>query len=65
MGAACAKCLLDCLDRAMQYFNKYAFVYVAVYGKPFKAAGKECWDLFMNKGFGNNLRQFITEDTLL
>lgn len=51
MGAQCVECLLRYLDNIVQYFNKYAFVYVAAYGKTFKEGGKDCWDLMTSRGF--------------
>jgi hypothetical protein len=47
----CAECALNLLDRAVQFFNKYAYVQVAVYGRPLKEAGKATWTLFKHRGF--------------
>lgn len=44
-------CILDCITGLMQYFNKYAYTYVAIYGDGFMAAGKKTWDLFKSAGF--------------
>eukprot|EP00457_Paulinella_chromatophora_P005441 gb/GEZN01005458.1/.p1 GENE.gb/GEZN01005458.1/~~gb/GEZN01005458.1/.p1 ORF type:complete len:491 (-),score=64.84 gb/GEZN01005458.1/:276-1748(-) len=46
-----AACLLDCLERMIEYFNMYAYTQVAIYGKDFKTAAKDTWDLFKAKGF--------------
>jgi hypothetical protein len=51
--ASCCLCLLDGLldwvDKAMQYFNKYAFCYVAAYGLGFVQAGKLVTTLFYSR----------------
>eukprot|EP00850_Spirogloea_muscicola_P021163 SM000239S08068 [mRNA] locus=s239:19317:22680:+ [translate_table: standard] len=47
---ACSKSLLSVVDSIIQYFNKWAFVQVAVYGKGFVSAGKDTWDLFKSHG---------------
>jgi len=39
-------CLLNLLDRLVQYFNKYAYVQVATYGKSFTEAARDTWHLF-------------------
>jgi len=45
-----ADCFLGCLDRLVQYFNHYAFVQVAIYGKTFFKAAKSTWNLFQDAG---------------
>jgi hypothetical protein len=54
-GAACALCCLECildsLDRLVQYFNLYAYTHVAIYGKDFIGAAKDTWRLFCDRGF--------------
>lgn len=41
--------LLSCLEAAAQYFNKYAFCYVAAYGLGFIESGKQVTALFENR----------------
>jgi len=43
--AVCALCLVSCLERLVQFFNKYAFTYVAIYGDNFIEAAKKAWNL--------------------
>jgi len=43
-------CLVDLLERAMEYFNTYAFTHVALYGKPYCAAAKDTWKLLTTAG---------------
>ncbi|ORC92943.1 uncharacterized protein TM35_000022690 [Trypanosoma theileri] len=40
-----ALCLISCLESAMEYFNTYAFVHVAVYGCGYIEAAKRTWQL--------------------
>lgn len=42
--------ILDGVDGIVRYFNHYAFVNIAVYGKPFCEAGEEGWDLLKERG---------------
>jgi hypothetical protein len=43
---SCVNCFLGILDNLIQYFNKWAFVQVAVHGKNFVRAARDTWDLF-------------------
>eukprot|EP01061_Rhynchopus_euleeides_P038950 TRINITY_DN667_c0_g1_i2.p1 TRINITY_DN667_c0_g1~~TRINITY_DN667_c0_g1_i2.p1 ORF type:complete len:589 (+),score=233.03 TRINITY_DN667_c0_g1_i2:509-2275(+) len=38
-------CILNCIEDLMRYFNDYAFVQVAMYGKPYITAAKDTWEL--------------------
>lgn len=49
--ACIAKCLLDCLERIVEYFNKWAFIYVGLYGYDYVHAGKNVFNLFQEKGW--------------
>jgi len=46
-----AVCLLQCLEAIIDYFNKWAFVYVAVYGETYVTSGKSVFNLFKNRGW--------------
>ncbi|KAG9410958.1 putative choline transporter, neither null mutation nor overexpression affects choline transport [Aphanomyces cochlioides] len=50
--AACiAECILNCLQSLMETFNRWAFVYVGIYGYKFVDAGKAVMQLFHDRGF--------------
>ncbi|CAJ1931802.1 unnamed protein product [Cylindrotheca closterium] len=49
--ACIAECLLGCLAGLVEYFNKWAFVYVGVYGYGYLEAGKNVIQLFKNRGW--------------
>merc|ERR1719223_234828 len=47
----CIDCILGLLQDAMEYFNKWAFIYVGIYGYPFFQAGKKVMTLFNQRGW--------------
>jgi len=46
-----ARCLLSFIESMLEYFNKWAFVYVALYGYSFVEAGKNVLTLFQERGW--------------
>lgn len=46
-----AECILNCLESILEYFNKWAFVYVGLYGYGYIEAGKNVFTLFKNRGW--------------
>mmetsp|Transcript_7580 Transcript_7580/g.11086 ORF Transcript_7580/g.11086 Transcript_7580/m.11086 type:complete len:500 (-) Transcript_7580:1202-2701(-) len=51
MLACCVDCILGCLQSIIEYFNKWAFVYVGLYGYGYCEAGKSVIDLFKDRGW--------------
>jgi len=49
--ACIASCILGCIESLIEYFNRWAFVYVGVYGFNFTKAGKSVFQLFRQRGF--------------
>lgn len=49
--ACIAECILACLASLLEYFNKWAFVYVGLYGYSYCEAGKNVITLFQNRGW--------------
>lgn len=47
----CLECLVAMIERLMEYFNFYAFIQVAIYGKDFLQAARDTWGLIKNCGF--------------
>jgi hypothetical protein len=43
-------CIVNCIENLMEYFNDYAFVHVAVYGKPYVQSAKDTWRLVNSSG---------------
>lgn len=46
-----AECILGCIESIIRYFNKWAFVYVGLYGYSYIEAGKNVFALFKNRGW--------------
>eukprot|EP00581_Thalassiosira_minuscula_P009040 CAMPEP_0183702454 /NCGR_PEP_ID=MMETSP0737-20130205/542_1 /TAXON_ID=385413 /ORGANISM="Thalassiosira miniscula, Strain CCMP1093" /LENGTH=492 /DNA_ID=CAMNT_0025929063 /DNA_START=144 /DNA_END=1622 /DNA_ORIENTATION=+ len=46
-----AECILNCIESILEYFNKWAFVYVGLYGYSYIEAGKNVFTLFKNRGW--------------
>ncbi|KAL9190529.1 hypothetical protein ACHAXT_000235 [Thalassiosira profunda] len=44
-------CLLRCLEDMLEYFNKFAYIYVGMYGYSYLEAGKNVMTLFNQKGW--------------
>jgi len=45
------ECLLRCLENIIEYFNKFAFIYVGMYGYSYLEAGKNVMTLFQHRGW--------------
>ncbi|CAH1759261.1 24015_t:CDS:2 [Entrophospora sp. SA101] len=48
--AACFACILGLIEALIEYFNYYAYIQVAIYGKPFIRAAKDTWRLVKEHG---------------
>mmetsp|Transcript_12135 Transcript_12135/g.25612 ORF Transcript_12135/g.25612 Transcript_12135/m.25612 type:complete len:478 (+) Transcript_12135:228-1661(+) len=46
-----AECILNCLESILEYFNRWAFVYVGLYGYSYLEAGKQVFTLFKDRGW--------------
>jgi hypothetical protein len=46
-----AECLLVWIERIAEYFNKWAFIYVGLYGYSYVEAGKNVLSLFRHRGW--------------
>eukprot|EP01102_Stenamoeba_stenopodia_P020835 TRINITY_DN8261_c0_g1_i1.p1 TRINITY_DN8261_c0_g1~~TRINITY_DN8261_c0_g1_i1.p1 ORF type:complete len:497 (-),score=103.56 TRINITY_DN8261_c0_g1_i1:91-1581(-) len=57
---AILSCLLSIIDQLLQYFNRYAFAQVAIYGKTFCQSAKSTWNMFMEHGFEAIINDDIT-----
>lgn len=61
---ACADCLLSCIEGLVEYFNAYAYTYVAIYGTNFMTSAKNTMQLFKEKGFTALVNDNITSMVL-
>lgn len=48
--ACVANCLLGCVQWAVELFNKYAYINIALYGNSYIKAAKETWRLVKDRG---------------
>ncbi|KAI0070632.1 DUF580-domain-containing protein [Panus rudis PR-1116 ss-1] len=48
--ALCAECFISCIEGMVQYFNRYAYIEIALYGKPYIQAAKDTWGLLTDRG---------------
>ncbi|GAA6060058.1 hypothetical protein JCM10212_003019 [Sporobolomyces blumeae] len=48
--ACVAQCCLGCITWAVEYFNRYAYIEIALYGKSYINAAKDTWRLFKDRG---------------
>eukprot|EP00566_Odontella_aurita_P000653 CAMPEP_0113560250 /NCGR_PEP_ID=MMETSP0015_2-20120614/19329_1 /TAXON_ID=2838 /ORGANISM="Odontella" /LENGTH=546 /DNA_ID=CAMNT_0000461939 /DNA_START=158 /DNA_END=1800 /DNA_ORIENTATION=+ /assembly_acc=CAM_ASM_000160 len=59
-----AECLLDCLASIVEYFNKWAYIYVGLYGYSYMEAGKNVFTLFKNRGWEAIIADDLVSNTL-
>jgi hypothetical protein len=62
--ACIAECILNCLANILEYFNKWAFIYVGLYGMPYLKAGKSVFELFQNRGWDAIIADDLIGNTL-
>jgi Plasma-membrane choline transporter len=48
--ACCLECILQIFGDILEYFNRYAFAQVAIYGKDYWSAAKDTWQLCKTRG---------------
>ncbi|CAH0517555.1 unnamed protein product [Peronospora belbahrii] len=61
---ACLELLVKLVMRNMQYFNKYAFCQIALYGKDFRLAGSDTMHLFRDRGWTALLNDSLISSVL-
>eukprot|EP00986_Skeletonema_menzelii_P007445 scaffold2929_cov145-Skeletonema_menzelii.AAC.1 len=59
-----AECLLALLRDIIEYFNKWAFTYVGVYGYSFIEAGKNVTNLFKSRGWTTIITDSLAQNVL-
>ncbi|WVQ99212.1 protein PNS1 [Kwoniella sp. CBS 9459] len=48
--ACCAACCVGCIQNLIQWFNKYAYIEISLYGKSYIPAAKDTWTLLKDRG---------------
>lgn len=62
--ALCAECFIGCIEGMVQYFNRYAYIEIALYGKPYLEAAKDTWGLFVDRGIDALVNDQLVSMTL-
>ncbi|THH19968.1 hypothetical protein EW146_g1298 [Bondarzewia mesenterica] len=62
--ACCAECFIGCIEWMVQYFNRYAYIEIALYGKTYIAAAKDTWRLFKDRGIDALVNDSLVSMTL-
>jgi hypothetical protein len=57
-------CCLQCLQGILEYFNKFAYIYVGMYGYSYLEAGKNVMTLFHAKGWNIIIADDLVSNTL-
>lgn len=57
-------CILACIEGIIEYFNKWAYVYVGLYGYSYIDAGRNVITLFRNKGWSTIISDDLAENVL-
>lgn len=57
-------CILSCIEGIIEYFNKWAFVYIGVYGYGYMEAGKNVITLFKDRGWEIIIADNLVDNTL-
>lgn len=60
-----AECILACIEGLLEYFNKWAFIYVGIYGMGYCESGKAVMTLFENRGWEAIIADDLVGNVLL
>jgi hypothetical protein len=63
--ACIAQCILGCLASILEYFNKWAYIYVGVYGYSYLQAGRSVIQLFQDRGWEAIIADDLVGNALL
>mmetsp|Transcript_16458 Transcript_16458/g.30592 ORF Transcript_16458/g.30592 Transcript_16458/m.30592 type:complete len:474 (+) Transcript_16458:122-1543(+) len=63
--ACIAECILACLASILEYFNKWAYIYVGVYGYSYLQAGRSVIQLFKDRGWEAIIADDLVGNALL
>ncbi|GAA6040564.1 hypothetical protein JCM8097_005466 [Rhodosporidiobolus ruineniae] len=58
--ACVAQCCIACLTNMVEYFNRYAYITIALYGESYIQAAKETWRLFKDRGITALINDCLT-----
>jgi hypothetical protein len=58
-------CILGCIQGIIEYLNKWAYVYVGLYGYSYIEAGRNVMTLFQNKGWSTIITDDLADNVLM
>lgn len=61
----CIESIIGCVQRMIEYFTKYAYTYVGIYGYNFYESGKRSYHLFASKGWSAIANDSLIDSVLL
>ncbi|KAF9531624.1 plasma-membrane choline transporter-domain-containing protein [Crepidotus variabilis] len=62
--AMCASCFVGIIESMVEYFNRYAYIEIALYGKSYIPAAKDTWRLFKDRGIDALVNDSLVSMTL-
>ena len=65
MLACVIDCILACIEGILEYLNKWAYIYVGLYGYSYVEAGKNVFTLFETKGWTSIISDDLVDRALL
>ncbi|TFK75448.1 DUF580-domain-containing protein [Pluteus cervinus] len=63
--ACCASCFVGILESMVEYFNKYAYIEIALFGKAYIPAAKDTWRMFKDRGMTALINDSLVSMTML
>ncbi|KAF9566775.1 DUF580-domain-containing protein [Agrocybe pediades] len=63
--ACCAACFIGIIESLVEYFNRYAYIEIALYGKAYIPAAKDTWRLFKDRGIDALVNDSLVGMTLM
>lgn len=63
--ACCAACFIGFIESLVEYFNRYAYIEIALYGKSYIPAAKDTWRLFKDRGIDALVNDSLVGMTLM
>ncbi|KAG0693390.1 plasma-membrane choline transporter-domain-containing protein [Suillus ampliporus] len=63
--ACCAELIVGCIEGLVRYFNRYAYIEIALYGKPYIQAAKDTWTMFKDRGIDALVNDSLVGMTLM
>ncbi|KAF9241572.1 plasma-membrane choline transporter-domain-containing protein [Melanogaster broomeanus] len=62
--ACCAELFVSCIEGLVRYFNRYAYIEIALYGKPYIQAAKDTYRMFKDRGIDALVNDSLVGTTL-